>query len=92
MLYNNTTETYDDLLVKTSQSSMEIKCLRTLPAGIFKTLNDVNLNYMKEIFHLSPHEANEKHDLFVYRRNTTKYGNHSLEFLNLISGTLYQKK
>ena len=53
---------------------MEIKCLRTLPAEIFKTLNDVNLNYMKEIFCLSPHEINEKYDLFVYCRNTTKYG------------------
>ena len=54
---------------------MEIKCLRTLPAEFFKTLNDVNLNYMKEIFYLSPHEINEKYDLFVYCRNTTKYGN-----------------
>ena len=49
LLYNNTTETYDDLLIKTSQSSMEIKRLRTLAMEIFKTLNDINPNYMKEI-------------------------------------------
>ena len=67
--------------MKTSQSSKEIKCLRTLPAEIFKTLNDRNLNYMKEIFYLSPHETNKKYDLFVYCRNTTKYGNHSLRVL-----------
>ena len=49
LLYNNTTETYDDLLIKTWQSSMEIKRLRTLAMEIFKTLNDINPNYMKEI-------------------------------------------
>ena len=54
---------------------MKIKCLRTLAAEIFKTLNDINLNYMKEIFYLSPHETDKKYDLFAYRRNTKKYGN-----------------
>ena len=81
LLYNNTTETYDDLLVKTSQPSMEIKRLRTLATEIFKTLNDINPNYMKEIFYLSPHETHKKYDLFVHSRNTTKYGNHSLRVL-----------
>ena len=60
---------------------MKIKCLRTLAAEIFKTLNDINLNYMKEIFYLSPHETDKKCDLFAYRRNTKKYGNHSLRVL-----------
>ena len=60
---------------------MKIKCLRTLAAEIFKTLNDINLNYMKEIFYLSPHETDKKYDLFAYRRNTKKYGNHSLRVL-----------
>ena len=49
LLYNNTTETYDDVLIKTWQSSMEIKRLRTFAMEIFKTLNDLNPNYMKEI-------------------------------------------
>ena len=42
LLYNNTTETYDDLLVKTVQPSMKIKRLRTLATKTFKTLNDTN--------------------------------------------------
>ena len=33
---------------------MEMKHLRTLAMEIFNTLNDINLNYMKEIFYLSP--------------------------------------
>ena len=81
LLYNSTTETYDDLLVKTLQSSMEIKRLRTLATEIFKTINDINPNYKKEIFYLSFHETHKKYDLFVHRRNTTKYGNHSLRVL-----------
>ena len=32
---------------------MEIKRLRSLATEIFKTLIDINLNYMKEIFYLS---------------------------------------
>ena len=57
---------------------MDIKRLRTLETEIFKTLNDINPNYMKEIFYLSLHEKHKKYDLFVHRRNTTNYGNHSL--------------
>ena len=63
------------------QSSIEIKCLRTPAMEIFKTLNDINLNYMKEIFYLSPHETHKKYDIFVHHCNTTKYGNHSLRVL-----------
>ena len=36
---------------------------------------------MKEIFYLSPHETHKKYDLFVHRRNATKYDNHSLRVL-----------
>ena len=51
---------------------MEIKRLRTLATEISKTLNDINPNYIKEIFYLSPHETHKKYDLFIHRRNTTK--------------------
>ena len=75
---SNTTETYDDLLVKTSQSFVEIKRLRTLATEICKTLNDINPNYMKEIFYLSPHETHKKYYIFIHRCNITKNDNHSL--------------
>ena len=57
---------------------MEMKRLRTIATEIFKTLNIINPNYMKEIFYLFPHEIHKKYDLFVHSRNTTKYDNHSL--------------
>ena len=36
---------------------------------------------MKDLFYLPPHETHQKYDLFVHRRNKTKYGNHSLKVL-----------
>ena len=36
---------------------------------------------MKETFYLSPHETHTKYDLFLYRHNTRKYGNHFLRVL-----------
>ena len=72
LLYSNTTETYDDFLERTLQSSMEIKRLKTLATKIFKTFNDINRNCTKETFYLSPHETHKKYDLFIHRRNTTK--------------------
>ena len=38
---------------------MKIKHLRTLATEIFKTLNDVNANFMKEVFYLPSHETQE---------------------------------
>ena len=81
LLYSNTIETYDNLLVKLSQSSMEIKRIRTLAMEICKSLYHINSNYTREIFYLSPHETHKKYDLFVHRCDTTKYGNHSLRVL-----------
>ena len=60
---------------------MEIKRLSTLATKIFKTINDINPNYMKEIFYLSPHKTHKKYDLFVPSCNTTRDGNHSLRVL-----------
>ena len=62
-VYDEIYEIYDDLLIKSSQPSVEIKRLRTLATEIFKTLNDANPNFMKEIFYLSPHETRKKYDL-----------------------------
>ena len=57
LLYNSTTETYDDILTKTSDPSTEVKHLSTPATEIFKTLNDINPNYFNKIFYLSPHET-----------------------------------
>ena len=45
---------------------MEIKRLRTLVIEIFKTLNDINPDYKKEIFYLSSQEL-----IVVMQQNMT---------------------
>ena len=58
---------------------MEISRMRTLALEIFKTLNNLNPTFMKNIFNLSPHCTHRKHDIFVHPRKTVNYGNKSLK-------------
>ena len=61
--------------------SMEFKRLRILITEIFKTLNDSNPVFMKDIFHYSQSKSPKKHNLHVHSRNTSRYGNNSLRVL-----------
>ena len=45
---------------------------------IFKTLNNLNPVFMKDIFHYSPNVTGKKHNLYIHTQNTTKFGNKSL--------------
>ena len=55
---------YKDLLEITKTSTMEIKRLRTLALEVFKTLNNLNPDFMKDIFYLSPYQTHKKYDIF----------------------------
>ena len=52
ILYNDSTSDYNQLLNKSSKASMEVKFLRKLALEIFKTLNNLNPEYMKEVLHI----------------------------------------
>ena len=43
---------YEDLILKSGFSSMNVKHLRTLSVEIFKTLNNLDPSFLKEIFSL----------------------------------------
>ena len=45
---------------------------------IFKTLNNLNPVFMKNIFHYSPNVTGKKHNLYIHTQNITKFGNKSL--------------
>ena len=49
--YHESTSDYNQLLHKSSKASMEVKRLRNLALEIFNTLNHMNPEYMKDIFH-----------------------------------------
>ena len=51
-LYKSYYTSYEDLLLKSGVSSINVTLLRTLCIEIFKTLNNLNPSFMKEIFSL----------------------------------------
>ena len=57
------------------------KRLRTPALKVFKTLNNMNLEYMKEIFHKTSFLTLGSLYLEVNENHTTKYGNESIRCL-----------
>ena len=56
---------------------MKVNRLRTLTVEVFKTLNNMNPEYMKEMFHKTTFLTHRT----LNENNTIKYGNKSLRFL-----------
>ena len=81
ILYNDTTSDYNQLLNKSSKASMEVKRFRNLALEIFKTLNHLSPEYMKEIFYKTTNLTHRPFNIKVNQNNTTKYGNKSLRSL-----------
>ena len=92
LLYNDSTSDYNQLLNKSSKASMEVTRLRNLALDIFKTLNNLNPAYMKEMFYKTTNLAYGPFNIKVNQNNTTKYCNRSLKSLGPISGIPCQSK
>ena len=60
---------------------MEVKRLRKLALEKLKTLNNLNPEYMKEIFYETTNLTHRPFNIKVNQNNTTKYGNKSLRSL-----------
>ena len=60
---------------------MEIQRLRTLAVEIFKTLNEINSPYMKNIFMPKENSKVRQNDIIVKRTNTTRFGTQCLSSL-----------
>ena len=60
---------------------MEVKRLITLDLEVFKTLNNMNPEHMKEIFRKTAFSTHRPLNLEVNENRTTKYGNKSLRCL-----------
>ena len=60
---------------------MEVKGLRNLAQEIFKTLNLLNFEWMKDIFYKSTNLTHRPVDMKVNQNNITKYGNKCLRRL-----------
>ena len=80
-LSDNSEKKYDDL--KKANVSMEVKRLRVLATGIFKTLNNLNPKYMQTIFQKSNNRRSErlKSNIEVAKYNQSTFGKKSLRVL-----------
>ena len=92
LLTNDFDSDYKLLLEKTKTPTMETKRIRTIALEIFKTLNDLNPNFMKDIFNFSPHFTHKKHNFFVHPRNTVTMVIKASSLLDQIFGTPYRNK
>ena len=81
LLLDDNSSDYKDLLHVSCRPTMEIKRLRFLAVEIFKTLNDLNPSFMKEIF--SPKTSSKMHpnNIAVKNHQSAKYGDKSLKTL-----------
>ena len=73
---------YDQLLTKLNKATLEIRRLRLLATEIFKTINNLNAPYMKEVFELNTRRKETASDrLIVHSQISTKYGSYKLRSL-----------
>ena len=57
---------------------METHRLRAIAYEVFKTLNDQNPSFIREMFHCCPNITICKGNLYVHSRNATTFGNKNL--------------
>ena len=60
ILCNDFSSDYESILNKYVNLTMEIRRLRTLALEVIKTLNNMNPEYMKEIFHKAAFSTHRK--------------------------------
>jgi hypothetical protein len=80
-LYNDYESSYEHLLSMANKPTLEVRKLRFLAVEIFKTLNDLNPSFMKEIFTLNTRRDVSYNRLLVKTQNSKKYGTDTLRSL-----------
>ena len=101
LILNDNTSDYQALLEKSKKTSMEIKRLRNLATEIFKTVNNLNPSFIKNIFTSKENARVCPNNIVVTSHNSSTYGDKSLMTLgpkiwNILpkkvkSETLYKK-
>ena len=78
MILNDNTSDYQALLEKSKKPSMEIKRLRNLATEIFKTVNNLNPSFMKNISTSKEKARVCPNNIVVKSHNSATYGDKSL--------------
>jgi len=80
-LLNDYDSDYFALLEKSKKCTMEIRRIRVLALETFKSLNNLNPSFMKELFDRRYTFTRGKYNLDIPRRNTVKFGDNSIKSL-----------
>ena len=81
MIHNDYDSDYETLLKINGTSTMQIKRIKQLAVEMFKTVQNLNPDFMKNIFTSKQNARVRPHDLFVRGHNTARYGDKSLKIL-----------
>ena len=79
------TTTFPVILNKSGKSTMEKKRLRIVALEVLKTLNDMNPEYMNEIFQKTVFTTHKPLNLEVNENHKTRYGNKNLRRLQYLT-------
>ena len=81
-VYSDYTSTYSQLLEKSSSSTREVKRLRAICIEVYKSINNIGPNYVKNLFsqRQSAYSASRPMDLCVPRVNQTIFGPKSFSY------------
>ena len=77
MIHNNYDSDYETLAKISGTSTMQIKRIKQLAIEIFKTVKNLNPDFMKNIFTSKQNARVSPHDLLVRSHNTATYGDKS---------------
>ena len=89
-LFDDNESSYDVLLEKSNRVEMTVYGLRTLCLEIYKTLNDLNPAYMKEIYKKSVNRHSSRlNNIEVPTINQVTYGKKNCVLLDLKFGIAY---
>ena len=79
-LHDDYVPNYLTLLKASGSVAMEVRCMRYLGVEIYKTLNDLNPGYMKDIFQVqqSAYSTRTPYNMKVPRVSQTTFGSRSI--------------
>ena len=80
-LHNDYESDYEHLLAISNKPTFEVKHLRIMAMEIFKTINNLNPSFMKEIFTMNTNSDRNATKLLVKTQNTKRYGSNTLRAL-----------
>ena len=79
---NNSNKCYEELLIRNNEFSIHQKQLRTLATEIYKSLTDLNPDFMKSYFPIKhiPYSLRNNSVLKIPSTRSTYYGTNSIHF------------